>query len=270
MPERTDVAYIYDETFDGLLTAVFEAYARRPAPVAIVGCDSCQQQMGVSYTEIATDEEKARRVIAGVQRRLGESGYEKIWTAFLSENVNRGDIIYRYIQFGIEVGTLIHRKITDQRVIDIDKLCALVTRQAGLLIEFVRFSRLEGGIYYGEISPDYAILPLIMPHFASRFHVQPFLIHDKTHGQTGVYDRRDWYITDESPENLPAYAADEVQWRRLWKTFYDTVAIKERINPALRRQHMPKKYWKHMIELQPELPLPDTPLPGREPFAFLP
>lgn len=35
MPHRSDVIYIHDGSFEGLLTAVFEAYARRPAPAAI-------------------------------------------------------------------------------------------------------------------------------------------------------------------------------------------------------------------------------------------
>jgi hypothetical protein len=48
---------------------------------------------------------------------------------------------------------------------------------------------------------------------------------------------------------IPALSADERGYRRMWKTFYDTVAIKERINPNLRRSHMPKKFWKNMTEM---------------------
>ena len=38
---------------------------------------------------------------------------------------------------------------------------------------------------------------------------------------------------------------DEMKYRALWKRFYNTIAIKERINPNLRRQHMPKKFEKY-------------------------
>ena len=35
MSDRSAVAYLYDGTFEGLMTAVFEAYAHRPMPDAI-------------------------------------------------------------------------------------------------------------------------------------------------------------------------------------------------------------------------------------------
>jgi hypothetical protein len=38
---------------------------------------------------------------------------------------------------------------------------------------------------------------------------------------------------------VPAFSQEELAYRRLWKGFYDAIAIKERINPDLRRQLMP-------------------------------
>ena len=35
----------------------------------------------------------------------------------------------------------------------------------------------------------------------------------------------------------------------LWLSFYDAVAIDERKNEKLRMQNMPKKYWKHLPEM---------------------
>ena len=144
-----------------------------------------------------------------------------------------------------------------------------------MLRQFVRFARMEGGVFYGAITPQYPVLPLIMPHFAERFQVQPFILHDKTHGQAGVFDTREWVIASTEGLALPDSTADEAFYRRLWKTFYDTVAIKERTNYNLRRNHMPKKYWKNMVEMQPspeELfpsrfadggKLPETPAPRK-------
>ena len=44
----------------------------------------------------------------------------------------------------------------------------------------------------------------------------------------------------------------ETSYRRLWKRFYDTIAIKERENPRCRQTHMPKRYWNTMTEFQSE------------------
>ena len=51
---------------------------------------------------------------------------------------------------------------------------------------------------------------------------------------------------------MAAPSAAEAQYRRLWKTFYDTIEIKERHNPKLRQTHMPKRYWETMTEFQDE------------------
>ena len=44
----------------------------------------------------------------------------------------------------------------------------------------------------------------------------------------------------------------EANYRLLWKRFYDSIAIKERENPRLRMNNMPKRYWNTMTEFQDE------------------
>jgi hypothetical protein len=34
----------------------------------------------------------------------------------------------------------------------------------------------------------------------------------------------------------------------MWKSYYDTMAIKERLNPRLLRRCLPVRYWKHLPE----------------------
>lgn len=250
MSDGTTLIYMYDGTFEGLMTAVFEAYAHRPMPDTIQN-RCCQQTLGAVYEDIMTDDAKADRVIAGIRRKIGQEDYDKIWTAFLSDDPEKEDAIYQYIRLGIAIGYKIHSRLADDRVLKLTKISRLVGKEAGALIQFIRFSQMEGNIYYGEITPQYPILPMIMPHFAERYHIQPFIIHDKTHHQAGIFDTRQWIIADTDGVQLPEYAPEEAAYRALWKKFYDTIAIKERINPNLRRGHMPKKYWKNMVEMQP-------------------
>ena len=104
-------------------------------------------------------------------------------------------------------------------------------------------------MYYAGIEPEYDVVAPMMPHFADRLRTQPFIIHDKNRNLYGVYDTKEWYITYADEVHIPAITDKEADYRRLWKTFYDTVAIQERINPRCRRQHMPKKYWKNITEM---------------------
>ena len=69
------------------MTAVFEAYARRPMADHIQSL-CCQQTLGARYVEIATDDRKAERVIQGIRRKIGWEDYELLWTAFLYDFVD--------------------------------------------------------------------------------------------------------------------------------------------------------------------------------------
>ncbi|MGI6265204.1 MAG: TIGR03915 family putative DNA repair protein [Acutalibacteraceae bacterium] len=265
-----DLTLLYDGSFDGLMSAVFDAYRRRPRPVAILPESSCQIQFGRRYLAVAADPEKADRVVRGIREKIGEFAYEKVWLASLADIPDVSQTIYVYLQWGFEIGSVIRLRLADDRALALDKAVAIVTRESEHLREFLRFSEMDGGVFYGEISPRHQVLPLLMPHFAERFNDQPFLIQDRTHQLAGVAKDGKWYITDSSSFTMPALAAREEAIRYLWKTFYQKVAIEERINPGLRRQHMPKKYWKHMTEMDPRpmkppatpyQPAPPKPLP---------
>ena len=44
----------------------------------------------------------------------------------------------------------------------------------------------------------------------------------------------------------------ELAYRRLWRSFYDTISIQGRENPRCRMTQMPKRYWGRMTEFQKE------------------
>ena len=259
---------LFDGSFEGLMTAFFDAYARRPHPVALLPGAACQLEFGQRYATISTDEAKAARVVRGIRRCVGEFAYEKAWMAFLLDKPDISQTIYQYLLWGFEVGPDIRTRLVDDRALAIDKAVALVAREACALREFLRLSEREGGVYYGEISPQHRILPLLMPHFVERFSARPFLIQDCTHQLARVAQGGDWYITDSSTLAMPDISAREAAIQQLWKTFYQRIAIKERINPQLQRQLMPKKYWKHMVEMN-SLPLDNAPLAYQPPLPPL-
>ena len=252
MPAWNSLILLYDGTFDGFLSAVLEAYRRKPRADKIEETD-CQQEFGARYEEIESNFEDAQRVAAGIEKTMGTVAYEKVWTAFLSDDPKKSQKLYQYICFGMKVGRLVNDDLTSDCVQAVEKMTALVRREAHKWIEFVRFGKLEGGIWYAKIAPQNFVLPMLMPHFSARFNDMPFLLHDETHQQVAVYDLHGWQIISDKTMQLPPYSAEEAEFRRLWRCFYDTVAIRERVNPALRRQLMPKKYWKNIIEMQPDL-----------------
>jgi len=244
-----EIAYIYDGTLPGLLTAVFTAYERKEDPYVIAEEDGLQVVFGQEAKRIAARDELSLRVEEGVKRKMGQEGYDNVWTAFLSCDTDRATKIYRYIRIGMKLGMKVHEHLSHDDVLQINKMNKYTGGEAHLLTGFVRFSLMENGIYYSKITPNNNVLPIIMPHFADRYSDQPFLIFDEGHRLAGIYDLKSWYLVEAEELTLPDLAGDEKEWRAMWRKFYDTIGIKERANHKLRMNHLPKRYWKNMTEI---------------------
>ena len=65
--------YIYDKTFDGLLTAVFDAYFRKTFPDALLSEGDALPLFCDELHTVVTDEEKAGRAWRGLQKKVSSS-----------------------------------------------------------------------------------------------------------------------------------------------------------------------------------------------------
>lgn len=241
-------AYSYDGTFDGFLSAVFAAYENHEEPEEIVLAGVLQEVFGRAARVIATDEVRARRVEKGIIKTMGSPAFKKIWQTFLSGEPDKATLLYRYIRRGLEIGRGIYNNISHNDVLPVEKLHLAIMREAHLLTGFVRFSEMEGGVFYSKITPKNSVVPILMPHFADRFSIQPLILHDAAHSLVGVYDLKEWYLVETDTLNIPAPDENELNYRRMWKNFYETIAVMERANPVCRRTHMPMRFWPNMTE----------------------
>ena len=78
------------------------------------------------------------------------------------------------------------------------------------------------------------------------------MLYDRTHHEALFYREGKWCILPLDHFEMARPDRREAEFRRLWKRFYDTVAIRERYNPKCRRTQMPMRYWGTMTEFQGE------------------
>lgn len=116
----------------------------------------------------------------------------------------------------------------------------------------------DGATYFAPVSPQYNALPLAIPYFRDRFRDQKWLIYDIRRRYGFYYDLETVAeVTMDDDAHLLAgqldeamLAADEKLFQSLWKSYFNSMAIAERINPRLQRQHMPKRFWHLLTEMQ--------------------
>lgn len=254
MPDRTvldhsEIVYVYDGSYHGLYTVIFDAVYSRTEPADIVTEDRLQLTFNTRYIEVITDSEKARRVIKAATEKLGGDAVHRIYYAFLSSGKYKEIAIYRYLMLGFKIGRAANNYLTDKSIFTVSSLWQNVSRETDKLKGFMRFSVMEGGAQYCRFSPENNILPLVLNHFSARFSGFPLVIHDTKRCILGIYDTKEKYIISAEGFIPPDKSADEKDFEAMWKLFYDTIGIKERKNPRLMKQLMPARYFRHYWEM---------------------
>ncbi len=240
--------YTYDSTFEGLLTAVYEAYYRRENPEKILPGNYLQHSLLDQVLHIPTDPEKAGKVYDSIRTKISGQALEHVYYAYLSDFDDAGTCIYQYLKLGWKMGRRIDSHLSDDRVLKIHNMSYKVGGEKHRMLGLLRFRQLSGELYYAPMEPTYNILPIVAPHFSERLADQNWVIHDVKRRLAAVYNKRSWVLTELDANQYMAGNDDELIYQDLWKRYFESIAIRSRVNPRLQRQHMPKKYWKYLVE----------------------
>jgi probable DNA metabolism protein len=238
-----DIVYVYDGSFEGLLTAVFDAFKAKADPYDI----TASPQLFPSVF-IETDPAKAQRVWNYIQDFSDDiSAFIKY--AFLSRLAGKENHILHFIKLLSKHGVSAKNFLTNSSVLALTEAVKNLLNEANSYMGFVRF-RKSGGMYYSIIEPKNMVLPFLLLHFSHRMPNENFMIYDKANGFICMYKDGDGDIYEAEDVEILSNIdkEDDAAFERLWRTFYDTLAIKERINHKLRRSHLPKRYWANMTE----------------------
>lgn len=242
--------YLYDGTFDGLLTIVFDSYLKKTIPLQIIPEKDYVPNFLDNIIWIKTDLEKAKRVFHGIEKNISYPALYHSYYAFLCNSPNKEISIVKYLYHGFQAGSQIDTLLSIDYVFQVHAMKKKALGECHRLKGLLRFIELESGIYYASIHPDHSILEPLGHHFMRRLEGQNFLIHDKTHNLAFLYNTKEYQIVDEVTSFFPKISHDEKKYQELWKTFFETISIKDRKNSRLQMQYMPKKYWQDLIEMQ--------------------
>ncbi|MBQ7180687.1 MAG: TIGR03915 family putative DNA repair protein [Bacteroidaceae bacterium] len=259
------LAYTFDHTLDGLLTAVFDAYALHQAPESLIVEGDILPMFCNQVHHVRTADDKARRVWAGLEKRLSRDALRMITVAWLSEEQELPTPLFHYICKVFrqpEGAPSLERNFSDPDVLSVTNTARRVMHEQHRMKQFVRFQKTKDGTYLGVVSPDHNVLPLIVHHFRDRFGDQPWLLYDARRRYGFYYDRQEVVrITFEDEDALPfdlqtgrlssdVISQDDQLFQDLWRTYFKAICIRQRMNPRKQLNDMPRRYWKYMTEMQ--------------------
>ena len=241
--------YLYDGTFEGFLSCVYAHYYGEKAD-GIYSGDNYQPCLLVKAREIRTDAEKAFRVYDAIERKISRYDLQRVYKAFMSGVPEKENKLLKYIALGFKNGSGIRLLHGNQTVFDVERIERKVNHEIHRLCGLIRFSELRGGVLYSPVEPDHDVCEFLAGHFCDRFKNEPFIIHDKRRSKALFANGGDFYISGFSSRELPGFTENEEEYQKLWKKYFDTIAIKERINPKCQKNFMPVRYWKNLTEMR--------------------
>lgn len=250
---------ICEDTFDGVFTAIYEAYQLRKNEnieshdlIHISVKEPDNYKLFMHYIKIETDMEKSQKVSRTIKRELGEEVFYQLCLALAAECEGKADAVYHTIVLGL--------KYHDRRILDRMHEDAVSTafacqrsvkREIQHLEGFLRFEELEQEILYARFAPTANLLTFLMPHFADRLPSQNFIIYDEKRQICGLHPKyKQWYLVSgtEIDTDKIVFSTDEKIYSELFKHFCKAVAIEERTNPELQMNMLPKKFRPYMTE----------------------
>lgn len=248
----------YDGTFDGFLSMIFYAFEHKLQPQEIFQEEQAVHDLFSEMVRVETDTIKAERVWNGLIKKSSQKNARMVHIAFMSQLPGVEMLLWRYLR---KIFTSNHpdfyQNMLDEDVYEVVQTARKVKKEVHRFHGFVRFQQAADNIYFAPIDPDHDILPLLIPHFKSRYADQQWVIYD-TRRKYGIhYDLKN--VSEVQIENpaadfktgtLPQEAKDENEdhYLKLWQSYYDSINIQQRSNKKQMTRMMPRRYWKYLPE----------------------
>ena len=249
---------LYDGTFAGLFTAIFEVYEYKLQQPFICRDTATSGSLFGNTHHVITDAIKSKRVHKKLQDKLNSKAVKQLYDCFLSELKEIENVILRYVQYALSSTLSIENDYANADVLLIQQVSRKVHREKHRMEAFVRFQLTKDELYYAIVQPDFNVLPLISKHFKDRYADQRWLIYDGMRKYGLYYDKEKVeeiqmsFAVDLNNEQTVREVFDEKEelYQQLWKQYFISVNIAASTNTKLHIQHMPKRYWKYLVEKQ--------------------
>ncbi len=251
--------YIFDGTYYGWLTCVFEAFERREFDARLISKDKYMPDMFALDRNITTSSDKAMRVSKGLAKHLDKKSSMDFYRAFLFEDETVWQAAF-YLCIEIFRGnTTILSNYGNDAVLKFSEALHKVSRERHRMKAFVRFQRAADGMFFAVVEPDFNVLPLIITFFKNRYTDQPWIIYDLKR-KYGIYWDKIRVTEVELNQGdttamlqcstIVSLDSQEEYYMNLWQQYFKSTNIKARRNMKLHLRHVPKRYWKYLPEKQ--------------------
>lgn len=248
--------YIFDGSYTGYLCCVFEAFERKEFHAVPITESLMESTLFPEYRTIDTDPLKFNRVLSAMEKVVERKNLNLFYHNFLSDSPVEWLNAFQLIIELFKKKKLDLRNFGDPSILRLHQTLKKVSRERHRMKAFIRFVKSADGLYTAVVEPDFNVLPLIVEFFKNRYADQDWLIYDLRrnygfHYSANEINEVSGNINDTIPNPYELELnidPKELEYRHLWSTYFKSTNIEARKNLKLHIRHVPKRYWKYLVE----------------------
>lgn len=237
---------LYDGSFEGYLSLVYDVYYKRLKPLKIYK-KLPNEIIFEEIFEIQNSKTKYEKVLNALKSKFPKEILEKILNIFMCDSKQFEMELLEFIILGFKDQKELYN-INNSSVFYINTLEKELFRLVHKMYAFIRFEELEDNTLYGKIESKFNVVYFLAKHFLKRFNNQNFIIHDINRKIAFIKIENNYSIEEIAYFDEPKFSNDEEKFQKLWKSFYNGVTIKERVNLKLQQNLVPLIYRTYMSE----------------------
>ena len=242
----SEQVWLYDGSMVGFLSALVRTYRERHMPQTLVK-QLDEHDLFAPVQTVLSNPDEAQKMAQHLREQLEAIHYERILHAFLCDDIAFELDLLRYARMGLHQPKALF-DLSDPAVYAVEGYQKRVLATAHRMTGFTRFEELADGTLYARIAPPRNVLTLLGRHFKKRFAQERFIIHDVQRELVLSHAHGVMKVHVVSDVQIPERSANEQQYQMLWRSFFDSVTIEDRLNLKLQRQHVPLLYREWMSE----------------------
>lgn len=250
----------YDGTFTGLMTLLERLLSDRTIPVVAIERPTRDTagvlELFADTYRVTTDRGAADALVRRFDALMPARWIERFYHAFLSERPGIEVALAHLSRSLIPATPGILGASVDRTplVLEVEHAERRLFRETHRFLGILRFRTVASGEWVAEIEPECDVIPFLASHFSRRMAHERWRIIDLRRRRVARYASGRVHITesdldhDDPRATVPA-AEGEEETTALWRDYVRRIAIEERTNTALQQHFLPKKYWRHLPEM---------------------
>lgn len=243
-----------ERNWEAMLTCIYEAWASKLGHqnIRLEFEPIVQPTLFDEYHYVKADPDKALSVIDAVNLKISTEFYYQMSYCAMAYEEDVLDNIYRMMILGFAYGPSVVEKVQYEVVMRHREIKHRLGGEAHHFVEFLRFHEVRKSLYIAHIEPKSRILLSLGNAFEDRMPSENWMIIDDVHKEACIHPKDEHFyiqsLTDDVFRVLLETENENDEYTDMWKVFFDTIAIKERINPKLQRNLFPIWKRKHAVE----------------------